>query len=178
MPTIITHPVPVLALGMGLGTGLVSLRLLLAGAFCAVLPDFDVIGFRFGVNYADLLGHRGLSHSLVFAVGIGLLAACAAPLLKSGRLTAFWVCFFAVVSHSALDAMTTGGMGVAALYPFSEERYFLPWRPIRVSPFSPRAFLSERGIAVLVSEFLWVWLPSLALGMVAVLAARLRQRKK
>lgn len=185
MPTIMTHPAPVLALGLALGLrprlrprlrpdahpGLhsgsygagngIPVRLLLAGLFCAILPDFDVIGFRFGVAYADALGHRGLSHSLVFAAGAGFLAALAAPWLHCGRLAAFAVCFFAVGSHILLDAMTTGGLGVAVLYPFSEERFFLPWRPIRVSPFSPRAFLTERGAAVLVSELRWVWLPSL-----------------
>jgi len=38
---------------------------LLAGS--AVLPDADVIGFAFGINYGDMFGHRGLSHSLLFA---------------------------------------------------------------------------------------------------------------
>ena len=33
----------------------------------AVLPDADVIGFAFGIEYGDLLGHRGLSHSLLVA---------------------------------------------------------------------------------------------------------------
>ncbi|MDR1227509.1 MAG: metal-dependent hydrolase [Azoarcus sp.] len=65
----------------------------------------------------------------------------------------------AFASHIALDAATNGGLGVAAFWPFSDERYFLPWRPIRVSPLNPRVFMSERGLAVLRSGFLWVWLP-------------------
>lgn len=170
MPTIITHPAPVLALGAGLGTGVIPKRLLLAALFCAILPDFDVIGFRFGVAYADLLGHRGLSHSLVFALCIGVLGCMLAPWLRARRLTAFAVCFFAVASHIALDAMTSGGLGVAALYPFSEERFFLPWRPIRVSPFSPKAFLTARGVAVITSEVVWVWLPAALLAFFIRLA--------
>jgi hypothetical protein len=35
--------------------------------FCSVLPDIDVVGFRFGIHYADLWGHRGMTHSLLFA---------------------------------------------------------------------------------------------------------------
>ena len=76
-------------------------------------------------------------------------------------MTAFWVVAGAVVSHILLDAATSGGLGVAVLWPFSEARFFLPWRPIRVSPLSPSAFFSGRGVTVLISEFLWVWLPCL-----------------
>ena len=38
------------------------------GAICTIVPDFDVIGFAFGVSYGDVLGHRGFTHSLLFAV--------------------------------------------------------------------------------------------------------------
>jgi inner membrane protein len=117
------------------------------------------------------LGHRGASHSLVFAFGLGLLAACLAPFLRCRAITAFSLIGFVVLSHIALDAMTSGGLGVAAFWPWSETRYFMPWRPIRVSPFSPSAFLSARGAAVLISEFLWVWLPCAA-GAFALWLAR------
>ena len=52
MPTVFSHPAPVLALAALLG-GRVSTRMLLFGILCAVLPDADVIGFRFGISYAD-----------------------------------------------------------------------------------------------------------------------------
>jgi len=39
----------------------------------AVLPDADVIGFAFGIDYGDLPGHRGLSHSLLFAAAWSLV---------------------------------------------------------------------------------------------------------
>lgn len=167
MPTIITHPAPILALGAGLGRGRISLRLLIAGIMVAILPDLDVIGFKLGVQYSDLLGHRGFSHSLLFAFICGIAGFMLAPWLKVGRLMGFTIFFLAVASHILLDAATSGGLGVAVFWPFSSERYFLPWRPIRVSPFSPAAFLSERGFAVLRSEAMWVWLPcaGLAIGL-------------
>ena len=162
MPTVLSHPAPILCLGLACGRRLVSGRLLLAGLLCSVLPDLDVIAFRFNVAYSDILGHRGLSHSLIFALAAGLLAALAAPLLKSGRLTAFLVCAGGALSHIILDAMTNGGLGVALFWPFSEARYFFPWRPIAVSPLSLRHFFAQGGLNVLKSETAWVWLPSLA----------------
>lgn len=36
----------------------------------------------------------------------------------------------------ALLRLTDGGLGVAFFSPFDNKRYFLPWRPIRVSPIS------------------------------------------
>ena len=57
--------------------------------------------------------------------------------------------------------MTSGGLGVALLWPWHEQRYFAPWRPILVSPFA-NGFFSARGMATLVSELRWVWLPLFA----------------
>jgi len=172
MPTIVTHTAPALALACGLGASRVPRRLLVCAVLCAILPDLDVIGFKLGIAYGNVLGHRGVSHSLVFASGLGLLAAGLAPFLRCRAITAFALISFAVLSHIALDAMTSGGLGVAALWPWDETRYFLPWRPIRVSPFSPSAFLSARGAAVLASEFLWVWLPGAAAGLPLYLARK------
>ena len=45
-------------------------RSLLVGS--ALLPDADVIGFALGIHYGDLFGHRGLSHSLLFAAAWSL----------------------------------------------------------------------------------------------------------
>lgn len=143
----------------------------MAGIVCALLPDMDVIGFRFGVSYADVLGHRGFTHSLLFAGISGCLAAIIAPLLKSGRAAAFIVCAGAVLSHILLDAMTNGGLGVALLWPWSEARFFFPWRPIKVSPFSLNSLFSRRGADIFRSELFWVWLPSLA-GMIGIYSAR------
>jgi len=39
----------------------------MAGVACSVMPDLDVIGFRFGIRYGDFWGHRGFTHSLLFA---------------------------------------------------------------------------------------------------------------
>lgn len=164
MPTIFSHPIPIVALGVALGTTRFPVRLLLFGLFCAVLPDLDVIGFRLGVRYADVLGHRGFSHSLLFALAVGVVGALIAPWLHSSRIAAFMLGFLAVTSHIALDALTDGGLGVAVFWPVDQTRYFFDWRPIRVSPFSPRVLMSQRGLEVLYSELRWIWLPCLVTG--------------
>ena len=173
MPTVFSHPAPVLALA-ALLSGRVSTRMMLFGILCAVLPDADVIGFRFGISYADAFGHRGFSHSLVFALLMGCIGFGVSPLfLRGSRLMGFTVGLLAASSHILLDAMTNGGLGVAAFWPFDQTRYFCDWRPIRVSPFGLKALLSQRGLAVMLSELRWVWAPCLA-----VIAATLFFRKK
>ena len=77
MTTLISHPLPVLALGLPLGPRLIPPRLLLAGLLFSLLPDADVLAFKFGIAYADAFGHRGFSHSLLFAGLSGVLGALA-----------------------------------------------------------------------------------------------------
>jgi inner membrane protein len=131
---------------------------------CSVLPDLDVIGFRFGLRYGDLWGHRGMTHSLLFAV---LLATCVAAAIEKSfqaRYKRGLLLFLVAASHGALDAFTDGGLGVAFFSPFDPQRYFFSWQPIHVSPIGVARFFSARGIRVLWSEILWVWIPSLVLG--------------
>jgi inner membrane protein len=148
------------------------MRLYVAGAICSVIPDLDVIGFAFGIHYGDSWGHRGFTHSLVFAA---LLATASVALgfrdaVPEFSRTWLWLYFFpAAASHGLLDAMTNGGLGVAFFSPFDTHRYFLPWTPIAVSPIGVARFFSDRGLAVLRSEFLWIWLPTLLLTAIALL---------
>ena len=169
MPTIISHPVIPLTAALIGGPRLVSARLLLAAAVASILPDADAIGFYLGIPYGHTMGHRGFSHSIVFALVIGLLGALLASRLHARRSSAFLVLFMSVLSHGLLDAMTSGGLGIAFFSPFSNERYFLPWRIIQVSPLSLERFISLRGWDVLKSEFAWIWIPSLAIGCFGLL---------
>ena len=172
MTTLISHPLPVLALGLALGPRVVPPRLLLAGLLFTLLPDADVLAFRLGIAYADAFGHRGFSHSLLFAGLTGMLGALCCRPLGCGPLRAFAWIALASASHSLLDAATDGGLGVAWLWPWSEQRFFLPWRPIEVSPFV-RGFFSARGLEVLLSEARWVWLPCLGLALGGIALRRL-----
>lgn len=162
MPTIFSHVAVPIATSLGMGK-LASRRLLVFSAFCAILPDFDTVGFKLGVSYASQWGHRGFTHSIAFAVAVALLAMCFSRPLKSK----FWVvglmAFIATVSHPLLDMCTNGGLGVALYWPYSTERVFFAFRPIAVSPIGVHHFFTARAWAVIQSELLWVWLPSLVL---------------
>lgn len=192
MPSIITHAAVPLALWCAADRGRIPPRLLAAGVIAAMLPDADVLAFALHIPYADAFGHRGASHSLLFAGVLATLAAVlaffgsgrpwsaphspgsrrpwsavscqprlaptkAGPTVASTVQAAVFV-FVCAASHPLLDAMTSGGLGVALAWPWSEHRFFAPWRPIRVSPFAPQ-FFSARGLATLMSELRWVWLP-------------------
>ena len=149
-----------LAPGLGLGRRSVPGRLLAAGVVASVLPDLDVIAFRFGVPYSAELGHRGFSHSLMAAALVGLIGAIGHRWLGVRPRTALGFLFAATASHPLLDAFTNGGLGVALLWPFSNERLFAPIRPIQVAPLQLARFLSPRGAAALLSELRWVWVPA------------------
>lgn len=169
MPSIISHAVVPLAIGLALGSKVISRPLLVIGIAAAMLPDADVLAFRFGVPYAHQLGHRGITHSLAFALLLAMLAWIFAKQLASSRKNAFSFVFFATASHALLDMLTNGGLGVALIWPISDERLFFPLRVIEVSPIGIRRFLSSRGIQVFLSELQWVWIPSTvaAVGIVA-----------
>jgi inner membrane protein len=176
MASVFSHAVAALGIGACFYQHGTPKRVLVMGALCSVVPDLDVIGFRFGVHYGDFWGHRGFTHSILFAA---LLASIVVQLAFRegvpglGRL-ALWTYFFvATASHGLLDAMTDGGLGVAFFSPFNNTRYFLPWRPIRVSPIGVERFFTHSGLAVIQSELLWIWLPA---GLLVVLAGLIRQR--
>lgn len=118
-----------------------------------MLPDADVLGFRFGVAYAAPWGHRGATHSIAFCA---ILAALIGTLSRALRLNITRTTAFAAVvllSHPLLDTLTDGGLGCALLWPFDNQRYFAPWNPIPVAPIGLRYF-SEAGLAVALSELI------------------------
>lgn len=145
-------------------------RLLLAGVVLSILPDADSIGFLFGVPYGSFWGHRGFSHSIVFALLIAVLTQQLCFNKHKTRTEAYRIIlflFFSCVSHTVLDAMTTGGLGVAFFSPFNNERYFFPFRPIKVSPISVKAFFNGQGWKVIRSEVIWIGIPVLAILVVS-----------
>ncbi|WP_299341456.1 metal-dependent hydrolase [uncultured Pseudoxanthomonas sp.] len=172
MPTIFTHALLPLAAGAALGTARLPPHLIAAGMLAAVLPDADVVAFKLGINYAHALGHRGASHSLMFASLCGMIAACGTRWFGAPARATFLFIALSAASHPLLDMFTDGGLGVALFWPWSDARHFAPWRMIEVSPFANR-FFSARGIEVLLSELRWVWLPAL---IVAGWLAWLRRR--
>jgi inner membrane protein len=169
VPSVFSHAVAAFGIGACFYRPEIPKQVWIVGAVCAALPDMDVVGFSLGVRYGDFWGHRGFTHSFLFAA---LLAGAAALGLRSSATgmtgVSLWLyLFLATASHGVLDAMTDGGLGVALFSPFDTRRYFLPWRPIEVAPIGIARFFTARGWEVLRSELVWIWAP---VGVVRVLA--------
>jgi inner membrane protein len=128
-----------------------SLAAMLFWSALSFLPDADVIGFGFGIRYQDEWGHRGATHSLLFAALLGATIGLLAPLVHRPRMRTGLTAAMVVASHGLLDTLTNGGLGIALLWPFDSTRYFAPWRPIPVSPIG-LGYLSPYGLFVAVTE--------------------------
>ena len=123
----------------------------------SLVPDLDVIAFKFGVPYGAPFGHRGATHSIAFAVAMGVVAWAVTRQWKS-TLSLFLV----VLSHPLLDMLTDGGLGVALLWPITPQRSFVPWTPLPVAPLGT-GMVSARGAHVVLVEaaaFIPFWLYS------------------
>lgn len=163
MPSAFTHALVGASGAQLIPDDLPRWRVALVFAVASVAPDLDVVAFSLGIPYGHMLGHRGFSHSLLCAA---LLAAVASLVVRrwsggsnNGFLRIWLVAFLVVALHGVLDAATDAGLGIGFFIPFSSKRYFLPFRPIATSSVNPFRFFSGRGVAVLASEVLWVWLP-------------------
>jgi inner membrane protein len=138
-----------------------TVALLLAGAWLgSLLPDADRAGSRIyrtrrlerrvwplrllgrlariPLRLLILLGHRGLTHSLVVAVGVAALGRLAAPALGAGLAVGY-------LAHLAADACTPSG--VPLLAPLTSRRFHLLPRRARI----PTGSLRELGVAVLLT---------------------------
>jgi inner membrane protein len=129
-----------------------------AGLF-AVAPDLDTYAMlAFDIPRGSFFSHRGFFHSPFF---LAILACVVAALVARGPawrwLAIVWA--GAAITHPLLDMLTDGGSGVMLLFPFSSERLFFPWRPIRVSPLSIARFFDRAG------EILWSELPFCAVAV-------------
>jgi len=122
-----------------------------------------VLGLLVGIPYEHMLGHRGLTHSIAFAMLRGIvISKVAVPTIScwSARYGILAIYFGLVtLSHGLFDAFTDGGLGIAFFAPFDPTRYFPPWHPIAVSPIGISQFFSIRGLSVLLTEAIWIGIP-------------------
>ena len=174
MPTIFAHAVSSVALGSHYKTSERPPRFWILAIVCSILPDIDVLGFNFGIRYGDLFGHRGFSHSLLFAFIVGLLIVLSAfrsiPRFSGQWFSMVLFFFLATASHGFLDALTNGGLGIAFFSPFDTTRYFFPWTPVLVAPIGIGSFINLWGLRVLISEFFWIWIPSIFIIIAAIMS--------
>ena len=161
MPTVFSHAAVGFIAARGAAEATApNTRIAIASMALAALPDADALFFG-AIPYSHPFGHRGFTHSLFFAALIGLLTAVLFS--KAGWAPAHSFLTLAILfpvstaSHGFFDAMTDGGLGVAFFAPFSNHRYFFPWRPIPVAPLSLEGLMNSRGIRVLRVEAELFW---------------------
>ncbi|MCA9666482.1 MAG: metal-dependent hydrolase [Myxococcales bacterium] len=100
------------------------------GAVGGIIPDFDILA-RVGGEWASMVHHRGVTHSLWFgplvgsALGYAVWRRYRAKEDPGGQpgLLRWWVLLFvlAIFTHPLLDLFTT--YGTQLLAPFSRQRY-------------------------------------------------------
>lgn len=155
-------------------------RYWVASAFVAAAPDLDAIGYSLGFDlpWDSIWSHRGLTHSLFFAVAVGgVLTLVMFPhrlrvdprgvspanlgwACPVARWRVWLILTLAMFSHGLTDLLTNGGAGIALFSPVARHRFQIAYTPVAVSPLSIAAFFSDWGVKVLWSELRWVLLPA------------------
>ena len=120
----------------------------------ALFPDADVLLTHVGADYHGQFGHRGFTHSLLFAVATAAGAFLVARKWGTRPWLTAVLAFLAVTSHGLLDAMTYRTRGVPFFWPFTEYRFTFPWRHIPPAPVGTN-FLSQRGLEVAAVELVY-----------------------
>ncbi|HKU43986.1 MAG TPA: metal-dependent hydrolase [Polyangiales bacterium] len=127
-----------------------------AGIALAALPDLDFFGAWFGAEYGTDWGHRGFTHSFLFAAVVALLIGWIAGRCGLPRAWTALIAGLALASHGLLDTLTNGTNGPALLWPFSSARFQAPIRPVLVAPLG-WAYFGSAGMRSLVRELLLFW---------------------
>lgn len=168
-----SHPIVPVSIACIFGRQRVPASLLAAGVVASILPDSDSIVRAMGVA-SRLFAHRGVTHSVFFALLAGAVGASLHRTFRARPFSVFLFLFLSTVSHGLLDAATDGGSGIAFFSPFSSHRYFFPFRPVAAAPLSVVRFFGPRFAPVMSSELRWIWLPFLSVGVVGFALRRIR----
>lgn len=158
------HFAPAVALAVALGPRRVGWRLMVAGALCGVMPDLDFVSVMMGFDrYSGTYGHRGFTHSLGFALLIGLMGALWPAdgwRRRAGRGAFLALC---TASHPLLDSLFDVGICSAWFWPLDGARHCLGWRPVPMQGVA--LFGGERFLL----ELQWIGVPLLVLANVGTL---------
>jgi len=125
-------------------------------ALLGLLPDADLLVVAMGCSDGMPTGHRGASHSLMFAIALGAAGAILARRLGYSALRTALAVTLAIGSHGVLDAFGNGGRGIPLLWPITAHRFMAP-APLRFLPDAPRGvkFISRTGFMSALIEFVY-----------------------
>ena len=167
MPSLVGHVMSVSGIFvLKKDISIISKKLIFFVVLCTILPDIDMIGYKIGVPYDSFFGHRGFTHSLLFAFLIALSITIIFFKKETKKsITIFTIFFFSMVLHDLLDMLTTGGLGIMLFTPFYNERLFFPIRFIEVSAINGNILIYWFK-NVLLNEIIFLLLPSLIIASI------------
>jgi len=111
------------------------------GAIAGTIPDLDVIPGQWMTTVDALAFHRGISHSLLFAIAMAPLLSAIARRIHGKERGGYWrwtlLFFLVLLTHALLDCFTT--WGVQLFWPLEHR---IAWKSIFViDPFYTLPFL-------------------------------------
>jgi inner membrane protein len=176
MPLTTTHALVPLAGALAFARAPLRWPLIVCASLAAAIPDLDgltnpVWADTWGLPTTSIYAHRGATHSLFFALLLGLIAAAFYKRFAVRPLTAAVVVGSAAASHGILDMMTNSGRPVAILWPLSSVRVFADWRPIQSFPVPWHHFF-KLALERQQIEFWQLILPMFTLALAVRLARR------
>ena len=177
MPTVFTHALLPLIGAAALPQLRPSKRLVAAGMAAAVIPDLDVItGRLLQIPHTHDFGHRGATHTLLFALLLAVFATLGAKPLRARPATVFLFIALATLSHPLTDMLTRGGKGIMILWPLEDTRFKFIAQPIEATPVGFKGF--ETGVIWqgLLFEALWLLLPLLFVAFFVRLVMKTAER--
>ncbi len=160
MSTVISHSL--------VGAGIASFfqfenkkKIVITSLLLAGLPDSDTIVMSI-IGRGTVFDHRGVFHSIFFAIMIGALAALFFKRKKwiaPNEYLKLAILFAAITfSHPFFDGFSTDWKyGVSYLAPFDMTKYFWFSSPLPLVPLSPTLLFSERGINIFLVEVAMLW---------------------
>lgn len=178
MPTSLSHAAAGLAIASVLKPAKATSRYWMLAAACAAIPDIDALSLPLRLPPNDLLGHRGITHSVLFAVGLSaVVTALWFPRERVGddRWRIWLAMCLATMSHGLLDALSSYGHGVALLAPMWNQHLCFSSRPLGNIGVGHRGVLSL-SLRVAANEAIWIWMPSALVTSLALLLERHRAR--
>lgn len=121
----LTHIVLGACIGEAVFSKELGKKALVLGAFAQTFPDLDILGSLFLSPTENLLFHRGLTHSFLFALFtapiLALIVVRLFPSLKLPWIKLILFFVFQLVLHNLID--TCNAYGTQLFWPFNSERY-------------------------------------------------------
>lgn len=172
----LTHIVLGACIGEAVAGKKLGKRAMLVGAVAQSVPDVDFVSTFWLHDAGDIIGHRGFTHSIVFAIlAISLLSWLASILFRRRGLTwKEWVMVIGInmATHLFIDAFNAYGIGW--LEPFSHKRFSFHILFVADPFFSIWPFIGFIGLLLFRNSYKkrkWWWRMGIGLSVIYLISA-------